>query len=356
MSYTPAEAFPVGDFLAEELDLRGWTQAEFAEILGRPAQYVSEIVSNKKEITRDSAAQIGAALGTSAGHWLKLQDTYHLWKQAQDDATQEILSEVRRRAQLTNLAPMAVLRKRGYISGNTVQEQEEQLKRLYRIDDIGDEPAILVAARRSLPGASVSPTQLAWIVCVRDKAEAVSVGKYDPEELRKLAKRLSRIVQSPEDFASLPDLFAQAGVRLVYIEAFPSSKMDGCTFLLDNGSPVIGISGRGKRLDKVLFTILHEIAHLLLKHLQPGQYIIDDENLTSMLEEQADELAGSFVFSAPLPALPMRVSTGWVKATASERGVHWIVLVGHLQKRKRLPWRTTLVKGAPTVSEQLEAW
>jgi HTH-type transcriptional regulator / antitoxin HigA len=356
MSYTLAEAFPVGDFLAEELDRRGWSQAEFAEILGRPAQYVSEIVSNKKEITRDSAAQIGAALGTSAVHWLKLQDTYHLWRQAQDDETQAILSEVRRRARLTNLAPISVLRKRGYISGNTLQQQEEELKRLYRIDDIGDEPAILVAARRSVPGGALSPTQLAWIVCVRHKAEMARVGRFQPEELRKLAKRLVRIVKAPEDFAMLPGLFARAGVRLVYVEAFPSSKMDGCTFLLDSGSPVIGISGRGKRLDKVLFTILHEMAHLLLEHLQPGQYIIDDENLTPALEEKADEFAGSFVFSTPLPTLPMRVSMGWVKATALEHGVHWIVLVGHLQKRKRLPWRTTLVKGAPTVSEQLEAW
>lgn len=62
-----AEVFPVGEHLAEELDARGWAQAAFAEILGRPAQFVSEIISGKKEITRESAEQISAALGTSAG-------------------------------------------------------------------------------------------------------------------------------------------------------------------------------------------------------------------------------------------------------------------------------------------------
>lgn len=31
-----AESFPVGDFLAEELDERGWTVDEFAIILGLP--------------------------------------------------------------------------------------------------------------------------------------------------------------------------------------------------------------------------------------------------------------------------------------------------------------------------------
>lgn len=74
MNVVLAEVFPAGEFLADELDARGWTQAEFAAILDRPAQFVSEIISGKKEITRESAAQIGAALGTSAEMWLSLQD------------------------------------------------------------------------------------------------------------------------------------------------------------------------------------------------------------------------------------------------------------------------------------------
>jgi len=78
MNTALAEVFPAGEHLADELDARGWTQAEFAEILGRPAQFVSEIISGKKEITREAAAQIGAALGTRAEMWLNLQDTYFL--------------------------------------------------------------------------------------------------------------------------------------------------------------------------------------------------------------------------------------------------------------------------------------
>lgn len=93
-----AEVFLVGEHLAEELDARGWTQADFAEILGRPAQFVSESISGKKEITRESAEQISAALGTSAEFWLNLQDSYLLWKQAQDSHTRESLDAVATRA------------------------------------------------------------------------------------------------------------------------------------------------------------------------------------------------------------------------------------------------------------------
>lgn len=59
----PAEVFPPGEHLADELEERGWSQADFAEIIGRPVQFVSEIVNAKKELTAESAAQIAAALG-----------------------------------------------------------------------------------------------------------------------------------------------------------------------------------------------------------------------------------------------------------------------------------------------------
>src|SRR4051794_37653472 len=123
MSTALAEVFPVGEFLADELDERGWSQAEFAEILGRPAQFVSEIVSGKKEITRDSAAQIGAALGTSAELWLNLQNAYHLWRQASDPQSKDQLEDVRLRARLKELAPIAVMVDRGIIRGRTPREQ-----------------------------------------------------------------------------------------------------------------------------------------------------------------------------------------------------------------------------------------
>ncbi|XVV00777.1 HigA family addiction module antitoxin [Actinosynnema sp. CA-248983] len=105
MKTGPAEAFPVSTLLMEELEARGWTQTEFAEILGRPPQTISEIMSGRKEITRESAAQIAAALGTTPQLWLKYQDLYHLWKNAQDAGTRRQLDDVRLRARLNELAP-----------------------------------------------------------------------------------------------------------------------------------------------------------------------------------------------------------------------------------------------------------
>ena len=39
-----AEAFPVGDYLAEELEARGWSEEDFAEILGQPTTFVLSLI------------------------------------------------------------------------------------------------------------------------------------------------------------------------------------------------------------------------------------------------------------------------------------------------------------------------
>lgn len=358
MSTALAEVFPVGKFLAHELEERGWTQAEFAEILGRPAQFVSETISGKKEITRESAAQIGAALGTSPELWLNLQNAYHLRRQASDQRSKDQLEDVRLRARLKELAPISVLLDRRIIRGRTPREQKAEIEGLYGITDIYEEPELLVAARRSQPDETVSSTQLAWIACVRAKASSLTVSTYSHQGLVELARRLTSEVPTPVDMLRLPDLFAAIGVRLVYVEAFPSSKMDGCSFPHADAKPVIGISGRGKRLDKVIFTILHEVAHIVLGHLKDHEFVIDDagDRPTLGLEEPANQLAGEWVLPKPIGRLPERVTQSWVADQASERNVHPIVLIGRLQNQGQLPWRTTLVKGAPSVDRQLQDW
>jgi HTH-type transcriptional regulator / antitoxin HigA len=355
MSPALAEVFPAGDYLAEELEARGWTQAEFAEILGRPPQFVSEIISGKKEITRESAAQIGAALGTSAEMWLNLQDRYHLWRQAQSKTAQGELEDVRLRARLKELAPVAVLRKRGIITASSLREETEQLKRLFGLKSIFDEPVLSMAARRGNHTERVSPTQMTWLACARRKAEILRVSEYNADRLRAMAERLSRLVQEPPAFLELPSAFAEVGVKLVYVEAFPSSKLDGASFLLDR-SPVIGLSGRGQRMDKVLFTLLHEMAHVVLGHIN-DHLILDDEDQHTMGDEKsANDLASKWILPKGLPHAPVRISQAWVNAHARAQGVHPVVIVGRLQNAGVLTWRSVLTKGAPTVTEHLQAW
>jgi HTH-type transcriptional regulator/antitoxin HigA len=74
----PAEVFPPGDFIAEELEARGWTQGDLARVLDRPLQAVNAIIRGKKAITPETAVGLGAAFGTSAEIWLNMENSYRL--------------------------------------------------------------------------------------------------------------------------------------------------------------------------------------------------------------------------------------------------------------------------------------
>ncbi|HSU47468.1 MAG TPA: HigA family addiction module antitoxin [Arthrobacter sp.] len=94
-----------GDRLRAELQLRKWPQRILAQIIGRPDQVVSEIVSGKKGITPETALQLGAALDMRPEFWLELQDAYVIHHMEQDGVLQARLAEITRRAESVVLDP-----------------------------------------------------------------------------------------------------------------------------------------------------------------------------------------------------------------------------------------------------------
>jgi HTH-type transcriptional regulator/antitoxin HigA len=69
-----AEVFASGEFISEELEARGWTQVELAEVMGCPAQLISELISAKRAITPETAKGLGAAFGTGPELWMNLEN------------------------------------------------------------------------------------------------------------------------------------------------------------------------------------------------------------------------------------------------------------------------------------------
>src|ERR1700732_1298357 len=104
---TPAEVFAPGEFIRDELDARGWTQGDLAQIMGRPLQFVNELVAGKKQITPETALGRAQALGDDdALYWMILDNVYRLAQtKPADDA-------VGRRAKLYSRFPVRELAKR----------------------------------------------------------------------------------------------------------------------------------------------------------------------------------------------------------------------------------------------------
>ncbi len=88
------------------------------------------------------------------------------------------------------------------------------------------------------------------------------------------------------------DLFEARGIKVGLIEAV--SGFDACTFLIDEGAPVIGIR-RDLPGDRQRFSLAHELGHIIL---EPG------DNLN--IEAVVDRFAGAFI----APASTVRYELG----------------------------------------------
>lgn len=347
----PAEAFPPGELLRDELADRGWAEGEFAEIIGRPVQALSEIINGKKEITPKTAVAIGAALGTSAELWLNLQATYRLHQVR--SARAPALAPVERRAKLRSIVPVRELQKRAWLpTTDDLDELECAVCDLLGIGRVDERPKFAVAARRSNPDVEFAPEQTAWIARVERLGAGRASKPYDPDGLAELAGGLVRRLEGPQDLRQLHHWLAGCGVVLVIELPLRNSKMDGIvSFTTD--TPIIGLSTRGDRMDSFVFTLLHEIAHLTLEHIRPGELRIDediDAGGGSECERQANEAAARWVFDQP-PVVPAgNLSTKVLLDTARAHGVHPSFLIGRLQNQGRLEWsdyRRTIPKVRP---------
>jgi HTH-type transcriptional regulator / antitoxin HigA len=72
------KVFPPAVFIRDELKARGWTQRRFAAILGRPQQFVSDLLRAKRSITPQTALELAAAFDTSAQLFMNLQQSWDL--------------------------------------------------------------------------------------------------------------------------------------------------------------------------------------------------------------------------------------------------------------------------------------
>ena len=336
-TYTPVEVFPPGEYLRDELDERSWTVTEFAEIIGRPVQAVSEILNGKKEITSDTAVAFADALGTSAELWLNLQTNYRLAEQRNRRRSQPSPTPVARRARLRGLLPLAEIRGRGWVPNTEdLDELERHVCRLLEINDLDARPQFALAARRANTAEPITLEQTAWLAHVRAVARELKVPALDLDRLRAVAATLPRRLQDgPSKLPDVPKLLASCGVVLVISEGLRGGKLDGAVTFLGNGRPVIGLTTRGDRFDGLLFTLLHECAHLTLGHITAdGQAIVDDDvtdDQTDPNEQAANDQAGAWLFPGGFEISATTIPA--IVSSAAAYGVHPSVVLGRVQRQ-----------------------
>jgi HTH-type transcriptional regulator/antitoxin HigA len=338
----PAEAFPPGDFIRDELEARGWTQEDLAKIMDRPLQAVNEIVSGKKQITPDTALGLAKAFGDDdALYWMNLENVYRLSQAKPADEA------VGRRAALYSSFPVRELTKRRWIEpSDSIDVVEHRVCHFYKIANVNEKPQFPHAAKASQYDER-TPLQWAWLFRAYQLAQAVSAAAYSEQKLRAALGKLRLLLMTPEEIRQAPQILAAAGVRFVIVEYLQGAKIDGAAFWID-GVPVIAMSLRHDRINNFWFVLRHEIEHILNKD---GQISIDVEIHEALQrkealpreEMRANEAAGEFLVPRnELDSFIKRVgplySTQRILLFAKRIGVHPGLVVGQLQFRDEVPY------------------
>lgn len=76
--WSPNWATHPGEHLAEQIESRGWTQAQLARAAGLTPKLVSTIVAGRNPVTPETAIKLERALGMKAEVWTRLQSNWDL--------------------------------------------------------------------------------------------------------------------------------------------------------------------------------------------------------------------------------------------------------------------------------------
>ena len=262
---TPAEVFPPGDFIREELESRGWTQGNLAKITGRPVSAINLIISAKKAITPETACELAGAFGTSPEFWLNLESAYRL---SMLESTNEA---IRDRAKIFGASPVKEMEERNWIPRTeSVDELRKELSKFYFLASSGEGLNLKVAARAKARTAEVLiPEQIAWCVQALRLATSVSVSTFKPQTLADGIRELRALATYPQEVKYVPRVLSQIGIRFVVVRHLTKTKIDGAALWLGDGwdSPVIALSMRHDRIDYFWHTLLHELSTSKIKTL-----------------------------------------------------------------------------------------
>jgi HTH-type transcriptional regulator/antitoxin HigA len=327
-----------GDVIRELLGQRGWTQADLARVLGRSASTVNEIIQGKQLINPELAISLGAAFGNSPQFWMTLEANRQL------AGTSTPADDVRRRANLFEIAPVKDMERRGWIRRTTTAtELEAELRRFFAQDDLTKIPSFPVSARRVSAMDDLTPAQRAWCFRARALAAEQVVTRFNSDKLDDCTAKLRVLAAFAPEARKVAALLSKYGIRFVIVEPLTGAKIDGAAFWVGDDSPAIAVSLRHDRIDAFWFTLCHEISHI--RHRDPlsvdTALVGDDAEPTAVkvaFERRADDEAGNMLIPKDkLQSFIHRVAPLYSKERiiqfAHRVKIHPGIIVGQLQHR-----------------------
>lgn len=322
-----------GEYIREELRKKGWTQDEFAAIIGRPQSRINEIINGKHNLTPEIAVELSEALGGAAELWLAREAAYRLSLMSFESP------DVKLRSRLYELAPVKEMQKRGWIQETkSTYDLQASLMRFYGLSNIFDSPVVSGVMRKTDPETELTASQKAWVFRVRDLALRYPAMGFNDSKRDECFDTLRKLSAYSAHTAKVPKVLSLFGIRFVIVQPLEGGKIDGVTTWIDENTPVIGMSLRFDRIDYFWHTLLHEVAHAFHRDESIDTDMGDDHPISakSRIELRADDEATSCL----IPKQELRgfirrygplYTESIINQFANKLKIHPAIIIGQLQ-------------------------
>lgn len=261
-------ATPPGATIKEQLNDRGMSQKEFALRMDMSEKHISKLINGEVILTPDMAIRLEMVLGVPAKFWNNLDAIYRekLIKIEKEKAMDEDIK-------IANLFPYSEMAKYGWVS-NTKDNHEKviNLRKFFEVVELGlldNEKITRIVCRRLEISQKSDLALMAWAQQVKIEARDINTAPINIKGLISVIPKIRKMTTlKPEEFSvKLMRLLANCGIALVFLPHLKGSFLQDASFI-DGNKIVIGLTARGKDADKFWFSLFHELAHIVLGHME----------------------------------------------------------------------------------------
>ena len=251
--------------------------------------------------------------------------------------------------------PWKEMAKRNYFGEVKATESNAKalLDAFFQTLGINAQPAMALLRKTSYTRQTNKPSLYAWSTKILMEAEKMRVPEKFSTEIID-AEFIRTLVQlSSQDKSPLlaQEFLKKHGIALVIEPHFDQTYLDGAVLLSNKKRPVIGITLRRDSLDGFWFTLMHELAHLVLHGNKNTDFFDEDldgeDRASNESEREADAWAGESLVpeekweNSPAKLIPSPIAA---ESLARELGINIAIVAGTMRYRgQKYQYLTSLV-------------
>lgn len=354
--FEPDYAITAGEHLNTVLSRLGMTQSDLSARTGLSTKHINQVIKKGVSVSPEIATQLEYATRVPAEVWASLDARYQALQAR--ERTRGRLAQSLAWLDRFNLTELA---RRGAIpNASRSVETMESLLRFFGIADPEGWERVwrpsMTSFRRSPAFEPDMTATTIWLRAGQRAASSVDTTPYDQKALVSEIENLRQLTQldPAEALAHAQDSLARVGIALVLVAEFDGCRASGATWWASATKAVVVLTNRGKREDRLWFSLFHELGHVL-HHAKrdtfidrtgpddetdrppwsepaPESVLIDDGSRDSALEQEADAFAStSLIPDRWRPRIVSLTTVKEVNELAKEIGVSPGIVAGRYQ-------------------------